>query len=328
MRITGLSLYCLYLFLFIAQGEMALGNVDQYWSGVFKEADFHKTLAVFRDGPAEVWPAVHSIKYAESLPESNRVQQLVFQQLSERLVHDLELFEQSLHEQGVTEFTKSIEELLSLRRHIGHNPSYINLILVDTINRIAFVNLAERLVSSKSLSPELIAGIEKLREYHPDMQQMRFLAEMETRKKLADANEYDTASDVERLKTLWTTLEPDTTPAFPKNILEIGTYQLLQNQDIPLLLNRLMMSDFYICSALPDLVRYRQNVKDFSPDDTYQQIKTVLGEETKTAESLGAQFWGQHRAASTVNEVLQGVRSGKVRSQLYFSLPAKKGSAL
>lgn len=328
MRIAGLSLYILNIFLSLAHGEMESGNVDHYWSEVFREANFNNTLAVFRDGPAEAWPAVYSAKHADSLPESNRVQQLVFQQLSARLAHDIELFEQIIHEQDATEFTKSIDVLLSIRRHIGQNPSYINLILVDTMNRVAFVNLAERLVSSKSLSPDLVASIEELSGYHPDMRQMRYLVEMETRNMLADAVEYDTVSDVDRLKALWAALEPDTTPAFPKNIHQIGTYQLLQIQDIPLLLNRLMMSDYYIRSALPDLVQYRQKAKGFSPDDTYQQIKAVLGEETKTADSLGAQFWGQHRAASTVNEVLQGVRSGKVRSQLYFSLPAKKGSAL
>ena len=322
MKITTLSFFCLLSAACLAQSETSQDKVELYWSETINNSDFNKTLAVIREGPKEVWPAVFSAKYSASLPASNRVQQAVLMKLADRVAHDIELYEKDLQEQDAGAFTKSVHDLLSLRRVLGQSPSYVNLILVDTIDRVIFVNLAERLASSESTSPELIALVESLQENRPDMRQFKLLAEMETRRKLTDDVKYEAASDVERLELLWTALEPDTTPAFPRNILQAGTYQLFKNQDIPLLLNRVMMSDYYIHSALPDLAAYRQNTKTFSPRDTYQQIKAVLGEDTKTPESLGSQYWGERRAAGVVSELLEKVQSGKVRSQLYFSLPA------
>ena len=294
-------------------------RVLDYWSDIFADSDFLAILATFKSGPKEEWPAVHSPDFASSAKELTPFQQAEFRKLGKKLAHGLENYEQSLKGQPTAQFCDNSQSLLLMRKHLAHNPSYFNLILVDAINRVIYINLSERLTHEEDPSPCLLTLVEQLGSFQPNLVQVLSMADAELNKHLLDDVAYRSASDREKFKMLWPVLSPDTPIMIPRNPINLFTYQLMGTQDIPSLLSRLVNSDFYIHSALPSLIQYRRVAGSCSPLATYQEIEAVLGEETRVPESLGATVWGITRAASAVSTLLQDVQSGKTRKQLFFS---------
>lgn len=315
-----LALLCAIIFLGCSvQAAETDSRVFDYWSNLLADNDFAALLAVFRSGPKEEWPAVHSPDFASSAKELRPSQQADFRKLGEKLARGLEHYERSLKEQPTAQFCDNSKSLLSMRQHLAHNPSYFNLILVDAINRVVYVNLSERLTRAEDPSPCLLTLVEQLGSFRPNLVQVLSMVNAELNKPIMDAVAYRSASDVEQLKMLWSTLEPGTPLMMPRDPLNLVTYQLMTKQDIPVLLNRLVVSDLYIHSLLPALIQYRKAVESYSPAATYQEIKAVLGRETQAPESLGVVPFGVTRAASAVSTLLQDVQSGKTRKQLFFS---------
>jgi len=315
-----LAFLCAIIFL---GGSVQAAETDSrgldYWSGLLADNDFAAVLAVFRSVPKEEWPAVHSPDFASSAKELKPSQQADFRKLGEKLARGLEHYEQNLKEQPTAQFCDNSESLLSMRQHLAHNPSYFNLILVDAINRVIYVNLSEWLTRTEAPSPCLLTLVEQLGSFRPNLAQVLSMADAELNKPILDTVTYRSASDKERFKMLWPALSPDTPVMIPRNPLNLFTYQLLGTLDIPSLLNRLANSDLYIHSLLPALIQYRKAVESYSPTATYQEIEAALGEETRVPESLGATIWGITRTASAVSTLLQDVQSGKTRKQLLFS---------
>lgn len=299
----------------------------EYWSEVLSANAFDDVLSVFQAGPKVEWPPVHSAKYANEENKTLMVQEAEFRKLGELLAHGLEDYERQLQDIPSEQFCERSGSLLAMRQHLLRHPSYFNLILVDSINRVLYVNLAERLAHGKNVPPCLLVLAENIGEFRPNLQHFRTLAEEELGKSILEGEGYSSASDAERLKLLWSAIEPETMLIFPKNVLDIGTYQLIKKQDMPLLLNRVTFSDLYIHSLLPALILYRQEAKVYSPLDSYQQIKDVLGQDERVKESLGSRPFGVSRAASAVNYLLQDIQSGKTRKLLFFSEDGIMGGA-
>lgn len=314
-------LFCLLLLASISQTEAVQNPVMQYWTQIVEAGDFKKSLDAFCAGPKHDWPAVFSATYSSTLEESARAEQGDLRKLSETLLRGLEAHETAMHTNDLTTFVRQSDALLAMRAQLQRNPSYANLVLVDSINRVLFVNLAERMTAAIPLAPDLIHLAECLAASRPDLEQLRIIAEKETGRTLVDKEKF-TGSDAARFRLLWAAVEPDTNPMFPRNAAAIGSHALLQGQEIPVLLNRLALSDYYIQSSLPALIAYRKKAQSYSLADDYQRIKSVMGQDAKVSPSLGVEIAGPKRAASAVNELLQDVRSGRVRSRLLFSSPS------
>jgi hypothetical protein len=291
----------------------------EYWSEVLSANNFDDVLSVFQAGPKVEWPTIHSAKYTDEENKNLMAQEAEFRKLGERLAHKLEDYERQLQNIPLEQFCERSGSLLVMRQHLLRHPSYFNLILVDSINRVLYVNLVERLAHAKNVPPCLLVLAENIGKFHPNLQHFLTLAEEELGKNILEKEGYSSASDAERLTLLWSAIEPEATLMFPKNVLDIGTYQLIKKQDMPLLLNRVTFSDLYIHSLLPALILYRQEADVYSPLDSYQQIKDVLGQEERVKESLGSQAFDVSRAASAVNHLLQDIQSGKTRKLLFFS---------
>ncbi len=321
MKTMHFLLLCLLLFPSISQAEAVQSPVMQYWTQIVEPGDFKKSLDAFCGGPKHDWPAIFSETYSSSLEEPVAREQARFRKLSDTLVCGLETYEAMMRTNALPAFVRQSGDLLTMRHQLERSLSYVNLVLIDSINRVLFVNLAERMIAPDTLSPDLVRLAEQLGHFHPDLEQIRVIAEKETRRSLV-AREKFTGTDKERLRLLWYALEPDTTPMFPKNVLLMGTYTLLKTQDVPVLLNRLTMSDYYIRSALPALVAYRQKAEAYSSTNDHQQIKSIMGQDTKVSQSVGAEISGTKYAASVVNDLLHDAKVGRTRKLLLFSLPS------
>lgn len=314
------SLFIALSFACSVQAALSDNELLQYWSEVISKSNINDIISVFQAGPKKEWPAIYSTNFDSTEKEPQEYQQVEFRKLCGLLAHGLERHETQLRGRPLPEFCESVQSLLSMRQHIAHNPSYLNLVLIDTINRIVYVNLSERLAHVENLSPCLLTLANSLGEFRTNLIQLLTISKEELNYIMVDEAVYSSASNAKRLSMLWSAVQPGTRIMFPKNPLNLGTYQLMEKQDIPVLLTRLVLSDLYIHSLLPALILYRQNAELYSPIDSYQQIKAILGRETKVKESLGAETFGVSRAASAVNYLLQDIQSGKTRKQLLFSV--------
>ena len=312
------SVFVLALSAYAGEFEQQLA---EYWSEVLATKDFKEVLSVFQVGPKVEWPPVHSVKYADEKDKNLVTQGVEFRKLGELLAQSLEDYERQLQDIPSEQFCERCESLLAMRQQFLRHPSYFNLILVDSINRVLYVNLAERLALADEIAPCLLPLLGRLGSFRPDLQQLLSMTNAEFNKSVLDESAYRSASSIEQLKMLWSALEPDTPLMMPKNTLNLPTFQLMKKRDIPALLSRLVMSDLYIHTLLPALVQYRQKAEAYSPTATCQQIKAVVGREARAPESLGVVPFGVSRAASAVNYLLQDIQSGKNRKQLLFSLP-------
>ena len=207
-------------------------HVLDYWSNVFANNDFAAVLAVFRSGPKEEWPTVHSLDFANAAKKLMPSQQANFRKLGEKLARGLEHYEQNLKKQPTAQFCDNSESLLSMRQHLAHNPSYFNFILVDAINRVIYVNLSERLTRVEAPSPCLLTLVEQLGSFRPNLVQVLSMADAELNKSMLDAGAYRSASDKEKFKMLWAALSPDTPLMISRDPLNLFTDQLLGTLDM------------------------------------------------------------------------------------------------
>lgn len=289
-----------------------------YWSELISAHEFADVLSMFKAGPKEQWPPVHSVDYAGYDKEHLRDMGIEFRKLGELLVHGLEDHERALRQLSTEQFCENAESLLAMRRHIARSPSYFNFIIIDSINRVLYVNLAERCASEDNLSPRLLTLVELLGSFRPDLEQLRLMANSELNKAVVDEALYSSASPAEQLKMLWSALEPKSLMFAPDNALNLLTYQLVSVQDIQVLLVRLIQTDLCIHTLLPAFLQYRQECTSYSPAATYQDIKAVIGRYTKAPESLGNDLFGVTRAAPAASYLLEDVQYDKIRGKLLF----------
>lgn len=298
----------------VARAAAPAQDAAGYWHSV-AAGGFTNVLATFEREPIQPWPPVVSVAAAQS----SAGPQATFRDISEQLAQQMEAYERDLRNLSSADFAKNARRLLAMRDHLCREPSYVNLVLLDAINRVLYVNLVTRLAASDPVTPAIAKIVDDLALCRLDLQAFRVLVETELGRSVVDGAAFATASDMERLKLLWSALEPDTQPMFPKDVQHIGTHELLKRQSLTLLLNRSIMSDFFIRSSLPAFSAYRQKAESYSSQDSYQQIKAVLGQDERVNQSVGSDLLGIRRAASVVSDVLQSLHSGRLQQQLLFT---------
>lgn len=292
------------------------------WESVLAKNEFTNTLGVLAH--EDSWPVVYSPQYAGKLGASEEKAQQLFRDLSTRLSVGLQEYASQMKEMAVPEFLKSAELLLDARSRLSKKPSYINMVLIDSINRVLVYNLALRLSAEDVDLPMITPLVKRLQHYKPAMPSFLEVTSTEMGRSLLSEPSVGTMQNVDIYRKLWPVLEGDAPLVFPKDIQNVGTFSLLQNRDPGLLLWRVALTDYQVNSVLPSLVEYRQEVEDYSIDDDYQKIKRTIGQELKH-QSLGAKVTGVTLAGQGVSELLYRVRTGKLQEQLLFEVKGLPG---
>ncbi len=283
------------------------------WKVVLEEDVFTNTLAVLAaDGS---WPIVYSPQYTNQMDESEEEAHHLFHELASRLTIGLQAYIPQMEAMPTGEFSEIAQILLNARDRLAKVPGYINLVLVDSINRVLGHHLALRL-SIQDVDLSVMAPlIEHLQRYKPSMTTFLDVASTELGHPLLDESTIGTMSDVELCRALWPLLEKDTMFMFPRKIQNAGTFSLLGQRDFGILLWRLVFTDYQNNSILPSLVEYREKVEDYSIEDGYPKIKATIGQDLKYP-SFGAQVYGITLAGNGVSELLYRIRTGKWEGQL------------
>ncbi len=292
-------------------------NQIRKWESVYVRNEFTNTVRVLAH--EESWPVVYSPQYAGKFDASEEKTQHLFRNLSNRLAVGLQNYVLQIKDMSGNDFVRSADLLLDARDRLSNKPSYINMILVDSINRVLFYNLALRLSAQDVDLSKLSPFVERLRQHKLAMATFLNVTSTEMGEPLLKESSVATMQDVEVYRKLWLVLESDAPLVFPKKIQNVGTLTLLKSRDAGLLLWRLALTDYQISTVLPGLVEYRQKVDNYSIDDDYQKIKRVIGQELKH-QSLGATVAGVTLAGEGVSELLYRIRAGKLQEQLLFEV--------
>lgn len=293
------------------------------WESVLARNEVTNTLYALAHETS--WPVVYSPQHAAKLGAVEEKTQQLFRDLSDRLAVGLQGYVPQMKEMSVPDFVRSADLLLDARTHLSNRPSYINMVLIDSINRVLVYNLALRLSAQDVDLSKLSPLVERLRQYKPAMATFLNVTSTEMGKPLLDESSVATMQDVEVYRKLWPVLEGDAPLVFPKEIQNVGALTLLKSRDAGLLLWRLALTDYQVNTVLPALVEYRQKAENYSIDDDYQKIKRTIGQELKH-QSLGAKVAGVTLAGEGVSELLYRVRTSKLQEQLLFEvkgLPAR-----
>ena len=287
------------------------------WEVVLAKSEVTNTLYALAHGTS--WPAVYSPQHAAKLGAVEEKTQQLFRDLSDCLTVGLQDYVLQMEKMSVPDFVRSANLLLDARDHLSNRPSYINMVLIDSINRALIYNLALRLSSQDIDLFELLPLVERLRQYKLAMAVFLDAISSEMGKPLLDESSVATMQDVEIYRELWPVLEGDAPLVFPQEIQNVGALTLLKSRDAGLLLWRLALTDYQINTVLPALLEYRQKAENYSIDDDYQKIKRIIGQELKH-QSLGAKVSGVTLAGEGVSELLYRIRTGKLQEQLLFTV--------
>ena len=297
-----------------ASGDVGQGGLDN-WRKAISTNDFLETLAAVATLPDD-WPAVRSVRHAGEKSRNADPQQAELRSLAKTFWLGLERYEKTLRDLPPEPFCREAEALLKVRGRFLKHPSYINFFLADAISRVVYVNLAERLAKAGDVPACYDPLVGRLAESRFDLPQIIPVINDEFGTNLISMSDIKRKPLVEQLQTIGKTIGQENFFFYIEDIHNTFGARILGKRSFSALLNRLVMSDGIIGAGLPALLSYRRRSPRSTPDDTYQQIKAVLGEAPAMPPTL---LNGNPLPSIEANTLLNVIRSGKWRKELCFS---------
>lgn len=277
------------------------------WTELVGEHGFGEVLATVMKEPTLEWPAVHSADCPAAGPLDAE-----YRDLAGKLLAGLQDFEPGLRDLPQDEFVSRAGAMLALRDRVATQPSYVNHLLADVLNRCVAANVGARLVRDPRVEKGLLGIQEQLARYTVSTESLVAVTMDELGLESPPPDMEDAATDFGRLAALWNFLEPGVPVGWPGSHSPVDAASMLQSRNLLGLACRLVGTDTLIHTHLPSLVLYRERVPEAPRGASYREIKVVLGEKTPAPESLGTMPYGIRRAASAVSELEQEVESGKI----------------
>ena len=289
------------------------------WKRVVSTNDFKKALADIRTFQEE-WPVVHSIKHTANKDETKGLLQTGYRDVARTFLQGLEHYEKSLREMSPEEFCEGAETLLEIRKRFMKSPSYVNYFLADSINRVVYINLGERLAKAGDVPTCYDKIVERLAEFKYDLSQLVALVNEEYGDNRVSMAMIKDAPLAHPLQVIGKTIGQENFYFVVEDAYNLYNLRILEKRSLTALLARLVSSDHFIGASLPALLAYRRKVAQFTPTDSLEKIGIVLGENAWLPPTL---WHGQPHAIREATDFLDlvAIRSEEWRQLLYFSNP-------
>ena len=254
-------------------------DVLDNWRNAVSTNDFKKTLASVRRVQEE-WPAVHSVDYKGKRDGDFDHLQKEYRNVAKTFLLDLEDYERVLREMPPEAFCEGAEALLDARKRFLKYPSYVNYFLADSISRVVYINLGERLAKVGDVPMCYDKIVERLAESRHDLSQIVELVNGEYGTSQISMAVLEALPPTQQIQAVGKAIGEERLFSYPldDSNMDYGI-RILQTCNLPLLLNRLVISDHAVGGELPAWLSYRKKAEHFSPTDSYQQIRAVLGNE-------------------------------------------------
>ncbi len=265
------------------------------------------------------WPEVVSKQYKSQLSSQTKQLNANFRALSRSLLDKLDVYHKEIEASTDEEFSSKIIPLIELRDEIAKNPSYVNYILMDHINRILVVNTSERLVKSIPLPVGIEEVASNICNFTMDVDIIKNIFEKEN----AQTYNLNTTNLPQKTKyeKLWNKIEPGTDYIYPKNCGSAISYQMIDSDNIELVSWRMLITAPYIAS-LPYVLEYRKKATDYSPDDKFPKICQTMSKKNIVSLPKFAFVKGFsiRSPASFVSYTMHYIRKNKIKKLLDFNM--------
>ena len=292
-------------------------DVLNTWKQTVSTNDFKKTLTDMK-ALQEEWPAVHSIKHVINKDTEKALLQTDYRNVAKTFWQGLEHYEKELREMSPEAFCTGADALLDVRERFLKHPSYINCFIVDTINRVIYVNLGERLIKAGNLPTCYDRAVERLAEFRCDWTLLYALVNGEYGTKQFSMAEIKELALEYKFEAIAKMIGQEHFFFIPQDAHNLYGMRILETRSSAALPNRLFVSDHIIGAYLPALLSYRKKATHFALEDTLDKIYAVLGDDAW----LPPTMWeAKPHAVKAVNDFLGEVRSRKWQQKLHFSDP-------
>jgi len=215
-------------------------------------------------------------------------------------------------------FCEGADALLEARKQFLKHPSYVNCFLVDTINRVIYINLGERLAKAGDVPVCYDRITEHLAESRYDWSLLFELANGEYGANQISRTEIEKLSPQGKAEAIGKMIGQEFFFFLPQDAHNLYNLRILEKRSSSAWLARLISSDHAI-GALSALLSYRRKTTHFTPMDTVEQIRAVLGDDTPLVSTW--LFDDSPRAADVIDNFLREIQSEKWRMMLGFSDP-------
>jgi hypothetical protein len=201
----------------------------------------------------------------------------------------------------------NVSVLQDFRDLLTEKPNYVDLLLVDTINRVVFVCLSRHIISARKVCPDVKAQVQRLHGFALKPSKLAFALDGEP---VRSAGAASSNSEAFVFPAFETGLRKQTARG-RENEQELREFYrlfmkasgatclndaltkprgsaLLETKDFPALLMLMVISEQYIHVSLPLLAAYVEKCPDFSLDDDFSKIETVLNLSDADREQYGS----------------------------------------
>ena len=295
-----------------------MGNAEKEtlnnWEKAVFTNDFKKTLTSVKS-LKEDWPAIHSVKHKENNDGEKASLQTGYRDTTRTFLQGLEKYEKELRNMSPEAFCEGANALLDVRERFMKHPSYVNYFLVDSINRVIYINLGERLIKIGDVPTCYDRVVERLAEFRLTWLQLYELAGMEYRTNQISSAEFEKLSCDEQIEAVEELVGLENFYFVVPDAHNLYNLRILDTRSLTALLTRLIGSDTVI-GSLPALLTYRRKAADFALTDSWEQTRVILKDEASLAPTLLDE---RPRASGVVDELLRGIQSEEWRMTLYFS---------
>lgn len=312
---------------------LAIGQELDQWKAIMNSKDKGIVFNAL-DASIPAWPRVHSSEFSSRMKDTARQEQTAFLSIAHDIVHDAKAFLDETPCPASVENWKMLDSALGLRDSLLQNPGYVNLVLADGLHRLGFVFLCKELDSEKQVSPEFEKALSRLMAYKVNIDQWVGVTKEELdwsdeKLKEVESNPHPEVA----FHKLWDLLTDGDNFAFPKNMGNLYTDDLLNRRDLSMLLYRYIYTDIAI-KNLSLAVLYKKQTVDFSLTDGREKIEKALASSRdgkrisivapegvprvvmtkipveKTNLSIGERFLNTRVSAADVATLLQMIHSG------------------
>jgi hypothetical protein len=296
----------------------------QFWKRALAKPNLLEVLQAADDPLVEPWPMVVSPACRAPLQDGQEPLQRGFRDLTLQFLEYLARDWRDIGALPEPHKHARIEALLKVRDLVGEQRGYLNLLLADTLNRVAVVLITGDVVDRRGVPQAVPALIEHLRRCQLDTDASISLAEAETGRALRA--EVESEDDPRRrfsklLELTQGSLEDAFfTPSAKPEVQD--TFRLYDQPELGRLLARCWFTDKKVHVDLPLLVRHAGSAADFSSQDDVEKISATLNLTPEIRESYGSPLnRAQASAVSDVFDLLDAARRDRLARFCLLEVP-------
>lgn len=316
--IAGLSFFFMAFTTGTLNAESRIQNSLVEWQDLVQRDEFNVIITNALSHGLPAWPRITPVYASSAMSQEDQKAQVNLRQLATDILHQLELYQSTMHGMDREQLFHACRGLISLRDHLIREPGYVNMVLSDGINRVVFVHLTRQLFVNQDVSEAMRSCVGDLALYECSPVQIQ----MVIRQELGSFSTGERGGSNVTGDLFVSLIEqfhgPQSFGAFVKEYANAGLYQLIEKRDIFLLLWRYAFTDTRIRLMLP-LAHEAMNQLDESDRHDLSALRmSVKSLDASEHQSVGAPLLGLRTSEEAVMALVRVFKAHRLQQFLQF----------